>query len=67
MVSSMTAFARKKCTLDGKPFVIEIRSVNKKALDISVNVPKEFGFIESQMDFPTMSFAEFPSNNFIVA
>lgn len=46
MFKSMTAFGRGKKILDGKEISVEIKSVNSKALDCSVKLPREYSYIE---------------------
>ena len=38
----MTAYGRAHCTTESGLFLIEIHSINRKALDISIHLPKEF-------------------------
>lgn len=45
----MTAYGRAHCTTEAGLFLIEIHSINRKALDISIHLPKEFLVLD--MDF----------------
>ncbi|QBQ53156.1 YicC family protein [Nitrosococcus wardiae] len=49
MIYSMTAFARQGREGDAGTFTWELRSVNHRYLDISVRLPEELRFIESQV------------------
>ncbi|WP_157679886.1 YicC/YloC family endoribonuclease [Nitrosococcus watsonii] len=49
MIYSMTAFARQEVQSDVGAFTWELRSVNHRYLDISVRLPEELRFIESQL------------------
>lgn len=49
MFRSMTAYGRAHVTTESSSFLIEIHSVNRKSLDITVNLPKELLMFD--MDF----------------
>lgn len=42
----MTAFGRSRFSLNGRAHILEIQSVNRKGLEISVNIPSDLGFVE---------------------
>lgn len=46
MAKSMTAFGRSRQQIGGRPFIIEIHSVNRKGLEVGLHVPKELLFAE---------------------
>lgn len=48
MVSSMTAFARQEKKADWGSFAWQIRSVNHRHLDLSINLPESFLSLETQ-------------------
>lgn len=45
----MTAYGRAHCTTEGGLFLIEIHSINRKALDISIHLPKEFLVLDMEL------------------
>ncbi|MCB1116103.1 MAG: YicC family protein [Chlamydiia bacterium] len=49
MARSMTAYGRAHAKTSGGVFLIEIHSVNRKSLDISANLPKEFLSIDMDL------------------
>lgn len=49
MVNSMTAFGRSTGEKGGKIFTCEIRSVNNRFLDLSVRLPRNYGFLEDRI------------------
>ncbi|MBI3900641.1 MAG: DUF1732 domain-containing protein, partial [Chlamydiia bacterium] len=49
MLLSMTGFGTASGDLSCGRFVIEIQSVNRKFLDIQINLPKELNFLEIQL------------------
>lgn len=46
MVNSMTAFGRSKFSLNDRVYILEIYSVNRKGLEVSVNLPNDLSFLE---------------------
>lgn len=46
MVNSMTAFGRGKFSLNERAYILEIHSLNRKGLEISVNLPSDLAFLE---------------------
>ncbi|MDP8247735.1 MAG: YicC/YloC family endoribonuclease [Candidatus Tritonobacter lacicola] len=46
MISSMTGYGRAEVTAPAGRFAVEIKSVNKKSLDVSVSLPKELAALE---------------------
>ncbi len=46
MIKSMTAFGRSRFSLNGRAYILEIQSVNRKGLEISVNLPTDLAFLE---------------------
>lgn len=49
MIRSMTAFGRATGEQNGKSFVCEIKSVNNRYLDVSVKLPRAYGFLEEKV------------------
>ncbi len=49
MIKSMTAFGRATGVATGKNYVCEIRSVNNRYLDLSVKLPRAYGFFEEKI------------------
>lgn len=49
MIKSMTAFGRAVGESGGKNYICEIRSVNSRYLDISVKLPRAYGFLEEKI------------------
>ena len=49
MIKSMTGFGRGKLEVDGREYIIEIKSVNHKYSDISIKMPKNFSFVEDEI------------------
>ena len=47
MVKSMTGFGRYELTEDDRKFIIEMKSVNHKFLDVNMKMPKKLNFFES--------------------
>ena len=46
MVKSMTGYGRARETLNGRDITVEVRSVNNRYLDCTVNVPRTYIFVE---------------------
>ena len=49
MIKSMTGFGRGKLEVDGREYILEIKSVNHKYSDISIKMPKNFSFVEDEI------------------
>jgi uncharacterized protein (TIGR00255 family) len=49
MLKSMTAYGRSTHTSPYGYFVLEIQSVNRKYLDILIQIPREFSFLDSEI------------------
>ena len=49
MIRSMTGFGRSKIEIEGKEYVIEIKSVNHKYSDISVKLPRQISYLEEKI------------------
>lgn len=49
MIKSMTGFGRGKLEVDGREYIIEIKSVNHKYSDISIKMPRNFSFVEDEI------------------
>ena len=47
MIKSMTGFGRCEITENNRKFTVELKSVNHRYLDVSIKMPKKFGFFES--------------------
>ncbi|MCI8538414.1 MAG: YicC family protein [Oscillospiraceae bacterium] len=45
----MTGYGRGEAVLNGRSFVVEVRSVNNRYLDCNVKCPREFLFVEDQV------------------
>lgn len=46
MIRSMTGYGRAEKTIDGREIIVEMRAVNNRYLDLSVKLPRVFGFAE---------------------
>ena len=46
MLKSMTGFGRAKYQINGREYIIEIKSLNNRYLDISIKMPKDINYIE---------------------
>lgn len=46
MIKSMTGFGRGELTDLGREYVVEIKTVNHRYLDVSVRIPRQFSFLE---------------------
>ena len=51
MVRSMTGYGRAQSSVGGFELTLEIRSVNHRYLDISVRVPRAYGYLEDIKDW----------------
>ncbi len=49
MIKSMTGFGRCEITEHERKFTVELKSVNHRYLDVSIKMPKKFGFFESSI------------------
>lgn len=49
MSKSMTGYGRGEAVLNGRSFVVEVRSVNNRYLDCNVKCPREFLFVEDKV------------------
>ena len=49
MIKSMTGFGRGKLEVDGREYILEIKSVNHKYSDISIKMTKNFSFVEDEI------------------
>lgn len=50
MIHSMTGYAAVQCVHDGACYALEVRSLNNKYLKLSIKVPENLQFLESEMD-----------------
>lgn len=46
MIKSMTGFGRGELSCSGREYVVEVKTVNHRYLDISVRLPRQFAFFE---------------------
>lgn len=46
MIKSMTGFGRGELSCSGREYVVEIKTVNHRYLDISVRLPRQYAFFE---------------------
>lgn len=46
MLKSMTGFGRAKYPIDGREYIVEIKSVNYKYSDVSVRLPRNISYLE---------------------
>lgn len=49
MLKSMTGYGRSKFVLDGKEYIIEIKAVNHRYIDISVKLPRNISYLEDKI------------------
>ena len=49
MIKSMTGYGGGKLGVDGREYILEIKSVNHKYSDISIKMPKNFSFVEDEI------------------
>ena len=49
MIKSMTGFGRGKLEVDGREYILEIKSVNHKYSDISIKMPKNITWIDGNI------------------
>lgn len=50
MIHSMTGYAAVQCVRDGASYVLEVRSLNNRYLKLSIKVPENLQFLESEME-----------------
>lgn len=46
MIKSMTGFGRSEYSVNGREYVVEIKSINHRYLDINIRLPRQFSFLE---------------------
>lgn len=46
MLKSMTGYGRAKYTIDGRDYVVSIKSVNNRYCDINIRIPREISYLE---------------------
>ena len=49
MIKSMTGFGRAKFDVDGRQYIVEIKSVNNRYCDISVKIPRAISYLEEKV------------------
>lgn len=49
MLKSMTGYGHSKLQLDGKEYVIEIKAVNHRFVDINVKIPRAISYLEDKI------------------
>ncbi len=49
MVKSMTAYGRATGTADGRSYLVEMKSVNNRYLDVTVKLPRSYGYLEERV------------------
>ena len=49
MIKSMTGFGRAKYDIDGRQYIVEIKSVNNRYCDISVKIPRNISYLEEKV------------------
>lgn len=49
MIKSMTGFGRAKYDIDGRQYIVEIKSVNNRYCDISVKIPRAISYLEEKV------------------
>lgn len=57
MAISMTGYGRSQKTIDGKDFLVEIKSVNHRYLETSVKLPRAYSFMEDKLKKLVMDYA----------
>lgn len=48
-MKSMTGFGRERTVIDGKEYLIEIRSVNSRYCELTVKLPRSFTYLEEKL------------------
>lgn len=49
MLKSMTGYGRSKLQLDGKEYIIEIKAVNHRYIDVAVKLPRNISYLEDKI------------------
>ena len=49
MIRSMTGYGRAKYDIDGRQYIVEIKSVNNRYCDISVKIPRAISYLEEKV------------------
>lgn len=49
MIKSMTGFGRGEYGVEGKRYLVEIKSINHRFTDISIRMPRSFNFLEDKI------------------
>ena len=49
MLKSMTGFGRSKYEIDGREYLVEIKSVNNRYSDINIKMPRSISFLEEKV------------------
>ena len=49
MIRSMTGFGRAKYDVEGRQYIVEIKSVNNRYCDISVKIPRAISYLEEKV------------------
>ena len=49
MIRSMTGFGRSKYEIDGREYIVDIKSVNHKYNDISIKMPRVISYLEDKV------------------
>lgn len=49
MLRSMTGFGRSKYEIEGREYLVEIKSVNNRYSDINIKMPRNIGFLEEKV------------------
>jgi len=49
MIHSMTGFGRGECEVDGQAFLVEVRSVNHRHLDVQTRLPRPLARLEPEL------------------
>lgn len=56
MLNSMTGYGRSRLELEGREYVIEIKSVNHRYLDITVKLPRDISYLEDKIKKTVLNF-----------
>ena len=49
MLKSMTGYGRSKLELEGKEYLIEIKAVNHRFIDVCVKLPRDLSYLEENI------------------
>ena len=49
MIKSMTGYGRGKSEIDGREYVVEIKTINHRYNDISIKMPRYLSFLEDRV------------------